>query len=40
MNDADFLSLIPWRVLVIDEGHRIKNEGCAFRRVIKTYTNA
>jgi hypothetical protein len=37
MQDADFLSRVQWRVLVLDEGHRIKNEGCAFRRILNTY---
>ncbi|RYG53807.1 hypothetical protein EON66_08005 [archaeon] len=36
--DADFLSRVHWRVLVCDEGHRIKNEKSVFRHILTNYS--
>ena len=37
VRDAAELSRVRWRVLVLDEGHRIKNEASVTRRVLRCY---
>ena len=38
VSDARVLSRVHWRVLVVDEGHRLKNESCVLREILKTYS--
>ena len=35
--DAARLAALPWRYLVLDEGHRIKNADCQLSRALRTY---
>jgi len=37
LNDASYLSKVPWKVLVVDEGHRLKNLECKLIKTLKTY---
>ncbi|KAF4635873.1 hypothetical protein G7Y89_g2204 [Cudoniella acicularis] len=40
MNDESFLSKINWEIIIIDEGHRLKNSETTLFRVLKTFTSA
>merc|ERR1719187_2648344 len=37
MNDAKVLSRVPWKYIVVDEGHRLKNTNCKLMAELKTY---
>jgi len=37
MRDEEHLARVKWRMLVLDEGHRIKNEKSALRSVMSRY---
>jgi len=32
MNDREFLMNEPWKLMIVDEGHRIKNFNCRLIR--------
>jgi ATP-dependent DNA helicase len=40
MNDRKYLHNIPWKYIVVDEGHRIKNMNCKLIRDLKSYTTS
>ena len=40
MRDRRFLQHIPWKYIVVDEGHRLKNLNCRLIRELKTYQSA
>eukprot|EP00048_Salpingoeca_helianthica_P011740 m.169531 g.169531 ORF g.169531 m.169531 type:complete len:792 (-) comp15271_c0_seq32:998-3373(-) len=40
MKDRRFLANIPWKYLVVDEGHRIKNLNCRLIKVLKSLQTA
>ena len=40
MNDKKFLSRYPWKFIIIDEGHRLKNMNCKLVRELKSYDSA
>jgi ATP-dependent DNA helicase len=40
MNDRKYLQNIPWKYIVVDEGHRIKNMNCKLIRELKSYTTS
>lgn len=40
MNDKKYLHKIPWKYIVVDEGHRIKNMNCKLILTLKSYTSA
>ena len=35
--DAPRLGALPWRAMVIDEGHRLKNAACKLTAVLRQY---
>ena len=37
MRDRAILSKIPWKYLIIDEGHRMKNHHCKLTQILNTY---
>ncbi|ESO05188.1 hypothetical protein HELRODRAFT_99073 [Helobdella robusta] len=39
MKDQRFLSKLPWQLLIIDEGHRIKNSKCKLIKELNAYTS-
>ncbi|EGD74893.1 hypothetical protein PTSG_07121 [Salpingoeca rosetta] len=40
MRDRKYLQQIPWKYIVVDEGHRLKNLNCRLIRELKTYQSA
>eukprot|EP01139_Manchomonas_bermudensis_P015775 Amastigsp_a510994_13.p1 type:complete len:724 gc:universal Amastigsp_a510994_13:125-2296(+) len=40
MRDSKFLRNIPWKYIIVDEGHRLKNMDCRLLRELKTYSSA
>jgi len=40
IRDAKELRKVPWKYIVVDEGHRIKNMNCRLIRELKTYNTA
>ncbi|KAF9585858.1 hypothetical protein BGW38_000414 [Lunasporangiospora selenospora] len=40
MNDRKYLQKYPWKYIVVDEGHRLKNMNCKLIRELKTYHSA
>ncbi|KAK7204152.1 SWI/SNF chromatin remodeling complex component [Myxozyma melibiosi] len=40
LNDGRFLRNIPWKFVIIDEGHRIKNMNCKLILELKSYNSA
>ena len=40
MKDKALLSKIKWKILVIDEGHRMKNHHCKLTQILNQYYNA
>ena len=40
IRDAAKLRTVPWKYIVVDEGHRIKNMNCRLIRELKTYNTA
>ena len=40
IRDAKDLRKVPWKYIVVDEGHRIKNMNCRLIRELKTYNTA
>lgn len=40
MNDSKYLQNIPWKFIIVDEGHRLKNLDCKLIRELKTYRSA
>ena len=38
INDANFLSTIDWRMMVVDEAQRLKNENCVLRVKLRKFT--
>ena len=40
MKDKALLSKIKWKLLVIDEGHRMKNHHCKLTQILNQYYNA
>jgi len=40
MRDRAFLNIFPWKYIIIDEGHRIKNLNCRLIQELKTYKTA
>jgi ATP-dependent DNA helicase len=40
MNDRKHLAVHPWKFLIIDEGHRIKNLNCKLIKELKSYKSA
>ncbi|KAL1916936.1 uncharacterized protein VTP21DRAFT_5133 [Calcarisporiella thermophila] len=40
MNDRKHLQKFPWKYIVVDEGHRIKNLNCKLIKELKTYNSA
>lgn len=37
MRDRAILSKVPWKYLIIDEGHRMKNHHCKLTQILNTY---
>ena len=37
MIDAKAMAKLPWKYIVVDEGHRLKNTNCKLMRDLKTY---
>jgi SWI/SNF-related matrix-associated actin-dependent regulator of chromatin subfamily A protein 2/4 len=37
MRDRTTLSKIPWKYLIVDEGHRMKNHHCKLTQILNTY---
>jgi ATP-dependent DNA helicase len=40
MNDRKHLANIPWKYIIVDEGHRLKNLDCKLLRDLKSYKSA
>lgn len=40
MNDRSKLSWVPWRLITIDEGHRLKNLNCRLIKELKQFTSS
>ena len=40
MKDKALLSKIKWKLLVIDEGHRMKNHHCKLTQILNQYYHA
>ena len=40
IRDAKDLRKVPWKYIVVDEGHRLKNMNCRLIRELKTYNTA
>ena len=40
MNDKKHLQTIPWKYIVVDEGHRLKNLNCKLIKDLKAYKSA
>ena len=40
IRDAKELRKVPWKYIVVDEGHRLKNMNCRLIRELKTYNTA
>lgn len=40
MRDSRHLQQIPWKYIVVDEGHRLKNLNCRLIRELKKYQSA
>lgn len=40
MNDRKFLANFPWKFIIIDEGHRLKNLDCKLIRELQSYQSA
>lgn len=40
MKDARYLAPIPWKYMMIDEGHRLKNMNCRLIRELKHYNSS
>jgi SWI/SNF-related matrix-associated actin-dependent regulator of chromatin subfamily A protein 2/4 len=37
MRDRSTLSKVPWKYLIVDEGHRMKNHHCKLTQILNTY---
>merc|ERR1711970_955468 len=37
IRDKKYLSVYPWKFLIVDEGHRLKNFNCRLVRELKNY---
>jgi SWI/SNF-related matrix-associated actin-dependent regulator of chromatin subfamily A protein 2/4 len=37
MRDRSILSKVPWKYLIVDEGHRMKNHHCKLTQILNTY---
>lgn len=40
MRDRRFLANLPWKYIIVDEGHRLKNLNCRLIKELKTYQSA
>jgi SNF2 family DNA or RNA helicase len=40
MRDRKHLARLPWKYIIVDEGHRLKNLNCKLIRELKTYQSA
>eukprot|EP00040_Diaphanoeca_grandis_P023261 m.126208 g.126208 ORF g.126208 m.126208 type:complete len:828 (+) comp29187_c0_seq1:151-2634(+) len=40
MRDRKFLAPLPWKYIIVDEGHRLKNLNCRLIKELKTYQSA
>ena len=40
MRDRKFLGRLPWKYIIVDEGHRLKNLNCKLIRELKSYQSA
>ncbi|CAH1990511.1 unnamed protein product [Acanthoscelides obtectus] len=38
LKEGDFLTTVKWKYVIVDEGHRLKNNECQFTRILNTFS--